>query len=78
MSIVDKRIARLGTSEAHRIEALGLPQRNTEAYYRALRIPAPPPIPAFTNRASKRAFAAKLKAWLRIEAKALDDYEARR
>lgn len=74
---IPANVARLGTSEAHRIAILGLPPRSTPEYYRELGIEPPPPVPPFTNRAVKRAFAAKLKAWLRIEAKALDAYEAR-
>jgi hypothetical protein len=76
VTILDARIRRLGSSQADRIYGLGLPPRNSEEYLRALGIEAPPPIPPFDNRASRRAFAAKLKAWLRKEAAALDAYEA--
>lgn len=62
-------------SEAERIKRLGLPERHTVEYAKAIGIDMAPPMPANPNRHSRRAFAKRLDAWARAERRALDAYE---
>jgi len=64
-----------GRSAAGRIAALGLPARGSPEYCAALGIPPRVPLPPFTNRAARRAFEAKLRAWMELEEAGLQRYE---